>query len=76
MLEIESETLQSILIYIVSRLSYPQILTEIALIEEFTPEAVQLSSRCLYLVMIKAACEYLLEFKEEEFEERLDTMQN
>ena len=60
-LSIDTDQLQGILIYIVSRLNYPQILTEVNVCERFLPSAVKKSSRYLYLEMINAACNYLLE---------------
>lgn len=67
-LSIDTDQLQGILIYIISRLNYPQILTEVIVCERFLPAAVKKSSRFLYLEMIKAACNYLLEkdFKKNE----------
>lgn len=70
-LMVDTDMLQSILIYITSRLNYPQILTEISILEEFLPDAIQLSCRSLYQVMLKASCEYLLEFDEAKAAERL-----
>lgn len=60
-LSIDTDQLQGILIYIVSRLNYPQILTEVTICERFLPFAVKKSSRYIYLEMINAACNYLLE---------------
>ena len=60
---IDSDTLQGILIYIISRMNYPQIWTELHLIEEYIPGAVQMSNRAFYLVMVKASCEYLINLK-------------
>jgi len=42
------------------------------MIEDFIPDAIQLSSRYMYLIMIKAACEYLLEFNEEAYSQKLE----
>eukprot|EP00347_Sterkiella_histriomuscorum_P022739 403337343 len=60
---IDSDNLQGILIYIVSRINYPQIWTELHLIEEYIPDAVQMSNRAFYMVMLKASCEYLINLK-------------
>ncbi|CDW81254.1 UNKNOWN [Stylonychia lemnae] len=60
---IDSDTLQGILIYLVSRMNYPQIWTELHLIEEYIPAAVQMSNRAFYMVMVKASCEYLINLK-------------
>lgn len=57
---IDSDTLQGILIYMVSRLSYPQIWTELIFIEEYLPDGVMMSNRAFYMIMVKASCEYLI----------------
>jgi hypothetical protein len=61
---IDSDTLQAILIYVVSRSEYPQLWTELILIEEYIPEGVTMSNRAFYLIMVKAACEYLINFRD------------
>jgi hypothetical protein len=48
----------------VSRLNYPQIWTEINLIEDFIPDGVMMSNRAYYMILVKASCEYLINFKE------------
>ena len=60
---IDSDSLQAILIYVVSRAAYPQLWTELILIEEYIPDGVTMSNRAYYLIMVKAACEYLLNFQ-------------
>lgn len=60
-LSIDTDQLQGILIFIVSRLKYPQILSEVHIIERFLPKGIRKSTRALYLEMIGAACTYLLE---------------
>lgn len=57
---IDIDNLQGILIYIISRLHYPQIWSEILIMEEFLPETVQMSNRNFYLMLIKASCEFLI----------------
>jgi len=52
--------MQAIIIYIVARLNYPQIMTEVLICEMFLPPAVRKSSRFIYIEMIQAACSYLL----------------
>jgi hypothetical protein len=69
-LSIDTDQLQGILIYVVSRMKYPQILTEVHLIEKFLPKGVKKSARAMYLEMIGAACTYLLEL---EIDKYLDT---
>ena len=36
------------------------------LIEEFIPDAVLMSNRAFYMILIKASCEYLIELKIEQ----------
>jgi len=59
-LSVDTDTLQGILIYVVSRLDYPHIYTEVILADFFLPRAVKKSARTLYLEMIKAGCNFLL----------------
>ena len=42
-------------------MKYPQILTEVHLVEKFLPKGVRKSARAMYLEMIGAACTYLLD---------------
>ena len=49
------------LIYIVSRLDYHQILTEVKICDTFLPKNVKKSSRTLYLEMLGSSCEFILE---------------
>ena len=63
MLSIDTDNLQGIIIYIVSRLGNPQIITEVHFIEKFIPLGARKSVRNLYLEMIGAACSYLLEIE-------------
>ena len=63
MLSIDTDNLQGIIIYIVSRLANPQIITEVNFIEKFIPLGARKSVRNLYLEMIGAACSYLLEME-------------
>jgi Vacuolar sorting protein 9 (VPS9) domain len=60
-LSIDTDQLQGILIYVVSRMKYPQILTEVHIVEKFLPKGVRKSARAMYLEMIGAACSYLLD---------------
>lgn len=72
-LVVDSETLQSIIIYVTARINYPQIWTEINMMEEFLTDAIQLSSRSMYLVMIRASCEYMLQLDDQKCE-KLDNL--
>ena len=63
MLQVDTDNLQGIMIYIVSRLRNPQIITEVHFIEKFIPLGARKSVRNLYLEMIGAACSYLLEIE-------------
>jgi len=44
----------------ISRMNYPQIWTEINLVEEYIPEGVMMSNRAFYMILVKASCEYLI----------------
>jgi hypothetical protein len=59
-LMIDPDQMQAIIIYIIARLNYPQIMTEVLICEIFLPPAVRKSSRFIYIEMIQAACSYLL----------------
>ena len=59
-LNLDSDILQGVLIYLVSRSHYPQLWTELTLCEEYLCEGLMMSARAYYLVMAKASCEYLL----------------
>lgn len=48
----DTDQVQSIILYLVSRLNYPQILTEVKICESFLPPAVRKSGRYHYLEMI------------------------
>ena len=67
---LDPDTLQGLLIYIVSRTNYPQIWTEVHLIEEFLPQAVLMSNRAFYMIMVKASCEYLMKLKPESLQKK------
>ena len=71
---LDSDNLQGILIYIISRMNYPQIWSELTLIEEYIPEGVMMSNRAYYLILVKASCEYLInmQIKEEDMIEEED----
>lgn len=56
----DPDNLQGIIIYIVSRLKNPQIITEVHFIKKFVPKGVERLSRFYHCVMVGAACSYLL----------------
>lgn len=58
-LEISPDQLQAIIVYTVSRLNYPQILSEVVMCESYLPKGVRKSQRFSYLVMIQLACEFI-----------------
>ncbi len=60
-LAMDTDQLQSIVIYMVSRLNYPSIVADVQICEKFLPNAVRKSSRYLYMEMISAAIGFLLE---------------
>ena len=70
-LAIDTDQLQGIVIYIVSRSNYPQIITDAAICELFLPPAVKKSARFLYLEMVKASCEFLAEYDVDESPDEL-----
>jgi hypothetical protein len=57
----DTDQLQSIVIYMVSRLNYPSIVADVQICEKLLPNAVRKSSRYLYMEMISAAISFLLE---------------
>ena len=59
-LQLDTDQLQGIVIYIVSRMQYPAIIADVSICEAFLPPAVKKSSRYLYLEMVNSACEYLM----------------
>lgn len=61
MLSLDTDQLQGIVIYMVSRLNYPSIIADVQICEKFLPNAVRKSSRYLYLEMVSAAIGFLLE---------------
>ena len=56
---IDVDNLQGILIYIISRLKNPTLIADLHLIEDYIPSGVKKSNRLFYLMLMKAACEYL-----------------
>ena len=60
-LSIDTDQLQGMLIYIVSRLDYHQILTEVKICDTYLPKNVKKSSRTLYLEMLGSSCQFILE---------------
>jgi hypothetical protein len=55
-------------------MKYPQILTEIHLVEKFLPRNVRKSARAMYLEMIGAACSYLLDLEVDQPLQLLDSV--
>ena len=52
-LSVDVDNLQSLIVYLISRIKgCPQIIANLYLIEDFLPEAVQLSNRAFYLAMM------------------------
>ena len=62
---VDPDNLQGIIIYIVSRLRNPSIITQVHFIKKFVPEGVKRLSRFYHCVMVGAACSYLLEVDQE-----------
>jgi len=60
-LAVDVDNLQSLIIFLISRLrGYPQILTNLTMIENFLPDQVQLSNRAFYLAMMQSSSEFIL----------------
>jgi hypothetical protein len=58
---VDVDNLQSLIVYLVSRMKgLPQIITNLNIIEDFLPEAVQLSNRAFYLAMLQSSCEFII----------------
>jgi len=57
---IDPDNLQGIIIYVVSRLRNPQIITEIHFIKKFVPKGIKRLGRFYHCEMVGAACSYLL----------------
>jgi hypothetical protein len=48
-------------VYLLSRLTnFPTILTHLSIIENFLPDAVQLSNRAFYLAMLQSSTEFII----------------
>lgn len=58
---VDPDNLQGIIIYVVSRLRNPQIITEIHFIKKFVPKGIKRLGRFYHCEMVGAACSYLLE---------------
>ena len=54
------DDLQGIIIFIVSRLKNPQIITEIHFTKKFLPKGIKRLGRFYHCEMVGAACSYLL----------------
>ena len=68
---IDPDNLQGIIIYIVSRLKNPQIISEIHFIKKFVPKGIKRLGRFYHCEMVGAACSYLLEMEKAAIEEDL-----
>mmetsp|Transcript_3251 Transcript_3251/g.5397 ORF Transcript_3251/g.5397 Transcript_3251/m.5397 type:complete len:157 (-) Transcript_3251:710-1180(-) len=65
-LSVDVDNLQSLIVYFISRMKgCAQIVTNLSIIENFIPDAVQMSNRAYYLAMMQSSCEYLLNLHEE-----------
>ena len=61
MLSIETDSLQGIIIYLLLKMDYANMIAEVEMSELFLPESVSLSSRSFYLIMIKSSIEFITE---------------
>ena len=55
------DNLQGITIYLVWALKEPSILTDLIITQEFITRSTKLSTRCLFLEVMKSSIEYLLD---------------
>ena len=61
-LQVDVDNLQSIIVYMISRMDgCPQILSSLSMIENFLPDAVQLSNRAFYLAMMQSSADYIIQ---------------
>lgn len=60
-LAIDTDNLQGIVIYIVSRMKCPQLVAELSICERFLPASVKKSSRYIYFEMVSAALSFIIE---------------
>lgn len=58
---IDIDNLQAISIYIISQIKNPLILVECFIISEFVSQSTKLSTRALFLDVVKASIDFLLE---------------
>ena len=70
---VDPDNLQGIIIYIVSRLKNPQIITEIHFIKKFVPKGIKRLGRFYHCEMVGAACSYLLEIEQQTVEKENET---
>ena len=73
---IDIDNLTSISIYILQEMGYPYVVCDYNLILDFTSSNILISSRCIYLNVLKGASEYLLEIakQNEEILQQLTTV--
>ena len=61
-LQVDVDNLQAIIVYMISRLAnFPTILTHLSIIENFLPDAVQLSNRAFYLALMQSSCQFIID---------------
>ena len=60
-LAIDTDSMQGIVIYLVSRSNQPQLLAEVYIGEAYLARAVKKSSRFIYFEMLTAACNFILD---------------
>ena len=62
-LAIDTDSMQGIVIYLVSRSNQPQLLAEVYMGEAYLARAVKKSSRFIYFEMLTAACNFILDLE-------------
>lgn len=60
-LAIDTNSMQSLVIFVVSRANNPQLIAEVNIVETFLPENVRRSNRFIYFEFLSAACTFLLD---------------
>ena len=74
-LAIDTDSMQSLVIFVVSRANNPQLIAEVSIAETFLPENVRRSNRFIYFEFLSAACTFLMDQAEalKDFKDLCDT---
>ena len=60
-LAIDTDSMQSLVIFVVSRANNPQLIAEVSIAETYLPENVRRSNRFIYFEFLSAACTFLMD---------------